>query len=66
MITTGALLLALATLFAFFPRLLVYPLILVFLWVAVALLYRGYKLRQEGKHEKSKREIAATITGERG
>jgi cardiolipin synthase len=50
MLTVGALLLALAILFWFFPRLLVYPLIFVFVWIAVALLYRGYRLhrRKEG------------------
>lgn len=40
----GILLLALAILFAWFPRLLVYPLVVVLVWVAIALLYRGYKL----------------------
>lgn len=50
MLTVGALLLALAILFWFFPRVLVYPLIVVFVWIAVALLYRGYRLhrRKEG------------------
>lgn len=46
MITGGILLLALAILFGFFPRLLVYPLIIIFVWIAVALLYRGYKLHR--------------------
>jgi cardiolipin synthase A/B len=46
MLTAGALLLALALLFWFFPRLLVYPLIVVLVWTAVALLYRGYRLRR--------------------
>lgn len=64
MITVGVLLLALAILFAFFPRLLVYPVIAVFIWVAFALLYRGYKLRREGRREKSRRETAPT--GEKG
>jgi cardiolipin synthase len=49
MITVGVLLLALATLFAFFPRLLVYPLVVIFAWIAVALVYKGYKLYREGK-----------------
>ncbi|HKP72686.1 MAG TPA: phospholipase D-like domain-containing protein [Pyrinomonadaceae bacterium] len=49
MLTAGILLLALATLFAFFPRVLVYPVIVIFVWVALALLYKGYKLYREGK-----------------
>jgi hypothetical protein len=44
MITIGLLLLALAVLFGFFPRLLVDPLVVIFVWIAVALLYRGFKL----------------------
>lgn len=49
MVTAGLLLLALATLFAIFPRLLVYPLVAVFIWIAITLLYRGYRLRRAGK-----------------
>jgi len=49
MITAGILLLALAVLFWFFPRLLVYPLAIAFVWAAVALLYNGYKLQREGE-----------------
>jgi uncharacterized membrane protein len=46
MVAVGALLLTLAILFAFFPRLLAYPLTAAFVWIAVALLYRGYKLHR--------------------
>lgn len=46
MVTTGVLLLVLATLFALFPRLLVYPLTFVLVWIAATLLYRGYRLRR--------------------
>jgi cardiolipin synthase len=46
MLTVGAALLALAILFAKFPRALAYPVIAVFVWIAVALLYKGYKLRR--------------------
>jgi cardiolipin synthase len=46
MLTAGLSLLALAILFAIFPRLLVYPLVFIFLWFAMALLYRGYKLHR--------------------
>jgi cardiolipin synthase len=48
MVTTGALLLALATLFWFFPRVLVYPLTFVFVWIAFALFYKAHKLYREG------------------
>jgi cardiolipin synthase len=44
MVTAGVILLVLAILFAFFPRLLVYPLTVLFVWVSIALLYRGYRL----------------------
>jgi cardiolipin synthase A/B len=47
MIFVGAALLALATLSALFPRFFVYPLVALFLWIAVALLYRGYKLKRK-------------------
>jgi len=42
----GASLLSLAILFAVFPRFLAYPLILLFAWIAVALLVQGYKLHR--------------------
>jgi hypothetical protein len=46
MLTVGAALLTLAILFAKFPRALAYPVIVVFVWIAVARLYKGYKLRR--------------------
>jgi len=49
MVTAGVLLLAMATLFAFFPRVLVYPLVVFFVWTALALLYKGLKLYAAGK-----------------
>ena len=55
MLTVGALLLALAILFAFFPRLLVYPLVVVLVWIAVALLYRGYKLHRRKDEQRQAR-----------
>jgi cardiolipin synthase len=52
MVAVGVLLLTLAILFALFPRLLAYPLTAVFVWIAVTLLYRGYKLyRRKGQRE---------------
>jgi cardiolipin synthase A/B len=47
MVTAGALLLVLAILFGFFPRALAYPAVIFFTWIALALLYRGYKLRRK-------------------
>lgn len=47
MITAGVLLLALAILFGFFPIALAYPVVVVFTWSAIALLYKGYKLRRQ-------------------
>ena len=55
MVAVGVLLLTLAILFAFFPRLLAYPLTAAFVWIAVALLYRGYKLHRR----KDQRETGA-------
>jgi len=49
LITGGFVLTALASLFAFFPRLLAYPLAVLFMWIALALLYRGYKLHRQGR-----------------
>ncbi len=52
MLTAGTLLLGLAILFAIFPRALAYPLIVIFLWFAISLLYRGYKLRRNKINER--------------
>ena len=46
-LTSGASLLALAAVFAWFPRALAYPLVLVLAWVSIALLYKGYRLHRE-------------------
>jgi cardiolipin synthase A/B len=51
MVTTGVLLLTLAILFWFFPGVLVYPVVIIFIWIALALLYRGYKLHRIGRAE---------------
>jgi cardiolipin synthase len=56
----GTLLLILTALFALFPRVLVYPMSIVFAWFGVALLYRSYRLHREGKRKKgAARERAA-------
>ncbi|MDD5207167.1 MAG: phospholipase D-like domain-containing protein [Desulfobacterales bacterium] len=54
MTIAGALLLIFAALFALFPRMLAYPLLIVFAWFGVALLYRGLKLHREGKRSGAK------------
>ncbi len=51
MLTVGVILLTLAFLFALLPRLLVYPLVIFWAWVAVTLLYRGWQLHRKGKRE---------------
>ena len=47
-------LLGLSVLFFFFPRGLVYPLIVIFTWIALALLYKAFKLYRRREGEKSK------------
>ena len=42
----GLMLVFLAVLFGFFPRVIAYPLVLLFIWFASALLYQGWKLRR--------------------
>lgn len=49
MTIAGLLLVVLTIFFAFFPRGLAYPLLFIFAWLGVGLLYRSYKLRREGK-----------------
>lgn len=49
----GVLLLVLAAGFALFPRVLAYPLLIVFAWLGVGLLYRSWKLRRKGRHREN-------------
>ena len=49
MVTTGVLLLAFAILFWLFPRVLIYPIIIVFVWIALALFYKAHKLYRESE-----------------
>ena len=51
-VTAGLSLLALAVLFAFCPRVLAYPLVLLLLWIASGLLYRGYRLHRDKVRQK--------------
>ena len=52
-VTVGITLLVLAILFAFFPRLLTYPLVAFLVWIAGALLYQGYKLHRVNVRRRS-------------
>jgi len=52
MTSAGVLFLVLAVLFAFFPRVLAYPLLIIFAWLGGALFYRSYKLHREGRRKK--------------
>jgi cardiolipin synthase len=51
----GSVLLALSILFAFFPRVLAYPLVALSTWIALALLYRGYKLYAQRRRRGQRR-----------
>jgi len=53
MTVVGTCLLVLASLFAYFPRGLAYPVLIIFVWFGVALLYRSYKLHLKGKQTKA-------------
>lgn len=67
-LTMGALLIGLAVLFAFFPRVLAYPTVALFGWIALALLYRAYSLRRKHRRESTARRVAesAASTGTAG
>jgi cardiolipin synthase len=58
LITAGVLLLALAALFAFFPRLLVYPLVAVMVWIGLSLLWTGRGLHR--RKNRAEDETAAS------
>ena len=49
MMTVGLLFFGLAVLLALFPWIFIVPLVIAFLWIAVALLYRGVKLHRQRK-----------------
>jgi cardiolipin synthase len=51
----GLLMLGLAVLFAWRPKVAAYPFVVVLGWISIGLLYRAYKLRREGQ---SKRKLA--------
>ncbi len=62
-IIVGLMLLGLAILFAFFPRVLAYPLIVASVWVALALLKRGVTLYSERRARDRHGPGAGTSTG---
>ncbi len=53
---SGASLLALAVLFAVFPRVLAYPLVLLAGWIATSLLVQGYRLHRARMKRRSEKE----------
>jgi cardiolipin synthase len=55
----GASLLLLAILFAVFPRVLAYPLVVLAAWIAAALLSQGYKLHRTRMKQRSEKEPPA-------
>ena len=52
MMSVGAIFLILAAFCALFPRMLAYPLFMIFAWLGGALLYKSYKLHREGQRKK--------------
>ena len=49
LVTFGTTLFGLAVLFFFLPQLLVYPAVVLFVWLGSTLVFKAYKLRQQGK-----------------
>jgi cardiolipin synthase len=58
-VTAGALLLSLGVLFAAFPRIVAYPLVLLFVWIACGLFYHGWKLRRLKAMQKARADVAS-------
>jgi cardiolipin synthase len=59
-VAVAVLLLSLAILFAFFPRLIAYPLVVLFSWIASALLYQGWKLHRAKAKQKDVVNVDST------
>lgn len=55
-LTGGVFLLVLSILFAFFPRVLAYPLVFVGAWIALSLLHKGYQLQRAKARREKRRE----------
>lgn len=73
MLMAGLLLLGLAALWWIFPRGFAYPFIFILLWIALALLYRAYKLKFHGddqtlvdRHVEAKQQVDSTMEREVG
>jgi cardiolipin synthase len=58
---SGLALLAGAVLFAFFPRVLAYPLVAILVWIGFSLLYQGYLLHRERARQRKKASLSETI-----
>ncbi len=63
MIGVGVLFLVLAAILAFFPRVLAYPLFIIFAWLGGALLFRSCKLHRKAKR---KRDACASHSRSKG
>jgi cardiolipin synthase len=55
MLGASGLFLILAILFAFFPRVLSYPLFILFAWLGIALFFRSYRLYRQAKRNRDSR-----------
>ena len=64
MTTVGVFFLILAALCALFPRVLTYPLLIIFAWLGGVLLYRSYKLHREGRRKRRTESKEDTRTDE--
>jgi cardiolipin synthase len=62
MATSGLVLLICALIFALVPKLLVYPLMALSMWIGIALLYKAYLLRRAGKRETEARRADQAVT----
>jgi cardiolipin synthase len=56
-VLSGLALLAAAVLFAFFPRVLAYPLVVILIWIGFSLLYQGYLLHGERVRQRAKARL---------
>ena len=65
MMVAAVLLLLLAILFALFPKVLAYPVVLIFIWIGLALLYRSYRLFRSRYREPSSSDAFYSETLER-
>lgn len=53
MVGVGALLVLLSVLFGFFPQVIAYPLVLLFVWIASALFYQAWRLHRTNTQRKA-------------